>query len=172
MTKLPEFNPQQPLTYFDALQILQIVKSTEKCQSVRLRFGDMKISLERVSTDQGARAEELPPIAEPGAPATAIWPSAPVVEADSGLGAAAGEDVDITAPMVGFFHRWSGPGGAIHVQVGDMVQATDTIGIVKAMGISKPIVAGVSGRVTEVLVADAGFVEYGKAVLRVKRTGQ
>jgi acetyl-CoA carboxylase biotin carboxyl carrier protein len=172
MTKQFEFYPQQFLTYVDALQILRIVKSTEKCESVRVRIGEMQISLDRVSSDQGVRTGAPSLIAEPAAQVTTKPASASATDAGSGPGGTAAGDADITAPMVGFFHRCRGPGGTLNVQVGDMVQATDTIGIVKAMGISKPIVAGVSGRVTEAPVADAGFVEYGQPVLRVRQVAQ
>lgn len=152
MTKQPDFNPQQLLTYFDALQIVQIVENTKNCESVRLRFGGMLICLDRVSHDQGMRAEAPLPAGN--------------------LAAAIAAETDIAAPMVGFFHHCSADGETLHVRVGDMVQATDTIGIVKAMGISKPIVAGVSGQVIDISVADAGFVEYGQPMLRIRQAAQ
>lgn len=171
MTTQPVFNAQQHLTYVDALQILQLVKCTESCESVRLRFGELMIDVERASTGTSMPATQSLRMASPHAVTSSVQPSMPVVDNNQVPDATAGEDVNIIAPSVGFFHLCSETGETLHVQVGDLVHATDMVGIVKAMGVLEPILAGISGRVTEILVTDAGFVEYGQPVLRVKRSG-
>lgn len=66
----------------------------------------------------------------------------------------------VRSPMVGTFYLAPEPGGIPFVQVGDVVEARQQVGIVEAMKLMNPVEAGTSGRVVELLVEDAARVEY------------
>jgi acetyl-CoA carboxylase biotin carboxyl carrier protein len=165
MSKLPELKLQQTLTYFDALQILRIVKETEDCESINLRFGGMTLSVTRAERPEGPPDGAAGP-AESAPPApTQVQARQPAQATACGAATAA---VSIAAPMVGNFHRSSDPEAAPFVQIGDVVMESDTVGLVKALHLCKPVTAGVAGRVVDILVEDADFVEFGQPVLLVE----
>ncbi len=71
---------------------------------------------------------------------------------------ASGETV--TAPMPGLMV-------AIHVKVGDVVEAGQPVAIVEAMKMQNELAARSGGRVTEVLVAPGASVSAGQLLLRI-----
>ncbi|MFO7250622.1 MAG: acetyl-CoA carboxylase biotin carboxyl carrier protein [Actinomycetes bacterium] len=91
---------------------------------------------------------------------------APAEPADPAGG---GEAVVISAPMVGTFYRAPEPGAPPYVEVGDLVEAGQQIGIIEAMKLMNPIVAEQSGRVGEILVGDGTPVEYGQPLIVLRR---
>lgn len=66
----------------------------------------------------------------------------------------------ITSPMVGIFHACEGETEVPYVQEGDQVEKGQIIGSVEAMKLINPLEADVSGKITEILVADGMLVEY------------
>jgi len=73
----------------------------------------------------------------------------------------------VTAPMIGTFYASPTPGDPPYVQLGDSVQAGQTIGIIEAMKIMNEIVADRSGTVTEIMAINAQAVEYGSPLMRL-----
>lgn len=74
---------------------------------------------------------------------------------------------DIVSPIVGTFYRAPEPGAEPFVQVGDLVEAGQVIGIVEAMKLMNQVTADTAGRVTEVLVSDGEPVQFGQALIRL-----
>lgn len=74
---------------------------------------------------------------------------------------------DIRTPMVGTFYLAPEPGAAPFVQVGDRVEAGQTIGIVEAMKLMNPVPAERPGEVVDVLVGDGEPVEFGQGLVRI-----
>lgn len=103
-----------------------------------------------------AAAPALPvaaaPAAEPGRPAEADAISGHIVR----------------SPMVGTFYRSSTPGAKAFVEIGQQVQAGDTLCIIEAMKILNQIEADKSGKVTRVLVEDARPVEYNQPLFVIE----
>jgi biotin carboxyl carrier protein len=171
MTKSTDSREQSaaaPLSYHDAMQILNIVKSTQNCSSIRLKFAGTTISLERDPLPASAippavsdeRVTRLPAATQATATGGAVAPDT--------NGSAASQFADIKAPMVGFFHHPDGADGSVALEVGVQVRPTDAIGMIKARRFSEPVLAAVSGELMELLVEHADFVEYGQIVARVK----
>lgn len=77
------------------------------------------------------------------------------------------EGTIITAPMLGTFYRASAPGEPVFVDIGDAIEAGQTIGIIEAMKIMNEIPAEVTGVVAEFLVKNGQPVEYGQPLLRL-----
>jgi acetyl-CoA carboxylase biotin carboxyl carrier protein len=74
----------------------------------------------------------------------------------------------ICSPIVGTLYRAPSPDAAPFVEVGDPVEAGQTVAIVEAMKLFNPIVAEQPGIVTEVLVANGQQVQFGEPLLRLK----
>lgn len=74
----------------------------------------------------------------------------------------------ITAPIVGTFYQSSAPGEASFVKVGDTVSEGDVVCIIEAMKFMNEVNSEVSGTITEILVEDGQFVEYGQELFRLK----
>ena len=68
----------------------------------------------------------------------------------------------VTSPMVGTFYQAPTPGGKPFVDVGQRVQAGDTVCIIEAMKILNQIEADHSGVIGGILVENGQPVEYGQ----------
>ncbi len=66
----------------------------------------------------------------------------------------------VRSPMVGSFYRSATPGGKSFVEVGNRVNAGDTLCIIEAMKMFNQIEADVSGVVKAVLAENGDPVEY------------
>lgn len=74
---------------------------------------------------------------------------------------------DIVAPIVGTFYRAPEPGAEPYVQVGDLIEAGQVVGIVEAMKLMNQVTADTAGRVTAVLARDGEPVQFGQALIRL-----
>jgi acetyl-CoA carboxylase biotin carboxyl carrier protein len=101
-------------------------------------------------TTAGIGPGTLPPAVEPaptiGAETTPAEPEGHVMK----------------APMVGTFYRSSGPDAAPFVEVGQTVQAGDTLCVIEAMKLMNEIEADVSGVIKSIQVENGQAVEYGQ----------
>ena len=68
----------------------------------------------------------------------------------------------VKSPMVGTFYRAATPGAKPFVEVGDTVQAGDTLCIIEAMKLMNEIEADQAGVVKEILVENGQPVEFGQ----------
>jgi acetyl-CoA carboxylase biotin carboxyl carrier protein len=80
-------------------------------------------------------------------------------------GAAGPTRVYVLAPMVGVFYQAPEPTAAPFVQVGDLVEPGQVIGIVEAMKLMNQITAEHGGRVAEILVGDGDPVEFAQPLI-------
>lgn len=74
----------------------------------------------------------------------------------------------VTAPIVGTFYQSAAPDQPPYVKVGDTIAAGDVVCIIEAMKFMNEVTSEVSGTVTEVLVKDGQFVEFGQELFRVQ----
>ncbi len=70
----------------------------------------------------------------------------------------------VNSPMVGTFYEAPSPGQKAFVEVGDSVQAGDTLCIIEAMKMLNQIEADKAGTIKAKLVENAQPVEYGQAL--------
>lgn len=68
----------------------------------------------------------------------------------------------VKAPMVGTFYRSPSPGSKVFVEVGQTVNAGDTLCIIEAMKLLNEIESDKSGVVKAILVENGQPVEYGE----------
>ena len=102
------------------------------------------------------------------APAPAAAAAAPVAAA--GAPAAPARDLSKaqTSPMVGTFYRAPGPNAPAFVEVGQSVNAGDTLCIIEAMKLMNEIEAERSGVVKEILVENGQPVEFGEPLFIIE----
>ena len=86
--------------------------------------------------------------------------------AGAGMNAAA-ETID--SPIVGVFYQAPAPGEEPFVKEGDRVSKGDVVCVVEAMKVMNEIRASYDCRITKVLAADGGMVEFGSALFEVER---
>ncbi len=105
------------------------------------------------------------PVAAP-APAAAPTAEAPVAAEAPAAAAPAGHQV--LSPMVGTFYRSPSPDAKSFVEVGQKVNAGDTLCIVEAMKMMNQIEADKSGVVTAILVEDGQPVEFDQPLVVIE----
>ena len=94
-------------------------------------------------------------------------PAAPTTVETEKTEPAAGDKI-VTAPIVGTFYRASAPDQPPFVKVGDTIAKGDVVCIIEAMKFMNEVISEVDGTITEILVEDAQFVEFGQELFRVK----
>ncbi len=110
---------------------------------------------------------------EKGMPAPASVPASGAAAAAPEAAPAAEETetiTDITAPMVGTFYCAPDPKAPPFVKVGSVVTPNTVVCVLEAMKIFSEVEAEVEGEITEVLVKDGDFVEFGQPLFRVRTT--
>ena len=104
-----------------------------------------------------APAPVAAPVAAPAAPA-AVEPAAP----------AAPKGHQVLSPMVGTFYRSPSPDSKSFIEVGQSVNAGDTLCIVEAMKMMNQIESDKSGVVTAILVEDGQPVEFDQPLVVIE----
>jgi acetyl-CoA carboxylase biotin carboxyl carrier protein len=146
------------LTAADVAEIMRLLEQSS-FDELNLEINGTKISLRR-----GA----------PAPAAAAVQTAAPTAQAAivATPKAAADPDVqDLPAPLLGTFYRAPKPGAPAYVQLGGQVTADSIVGIIEVMKLMNTVRAGVSGTVTEIIVADGALVEFGATLMRVRKSG-
>jgi acetyl-CoA carboxylase biotin carboxyl carrier protein len=119
--------------------------------------GEEKVRITRSVANQGFMQAPMQyhiPTAPVAAPVAAV----PVAEA----AAPAVEGNVQKSPMVGTFYRSASPGAKSFVEVGQSVNAGDTLCIIEAMKLLNEIEAEHSGVIKAILVENGQPVEYGE----------
>ena len=98
-------------------------------------------------------------------------PAGSLAAAPQAPGTAGEDSVEfITSPMVGTFYRAPNPNAEPFVDVGDVIEAGQVIGIVEAMKLMNEIEADRSGEIVEIAVANGQPVEYGETIFKIRPT--
>jgi acetyl-CoA carboxylase biotin carboxyl carrier protein len=177
------------LTAADVAEIMKILEGSA-FDEVTLEIDGLKLSMRRgASGGDGAAAASAPARVEArrptGAPASAAAPMAASASpalastslepapAPTAKSAAASDPhvQDVTSPLLGTCYRAPKPGAPPFVEVGTPVEQDTVVAIVEVMKLMNTVRAGVKGTVTEILMRDGALVEYGEALLRVKKAG-
>lgn len=79
------------------------------------------------------------------------------------------KNITIDAPFVGTFYTSPSPQEEPFVKVGDQVKKGQVVGIIEAMKMMTEVKADTSGTVTDILVANENPVEYGEALIAIKK---
>lgn len=161
------------LTAADVAEIMRLVEQSG-FDSLTLEMDGIKLSLRRGGSEEGAvdLKREVSAETSPGptqAPPSTVKAEPPVVTAAP---AVADPNLhEVTAPLLGTFYRSPKPGAPPFVEVGARVEEETIVAIIEVMKLMNTVRAGVSGTVTEILVADGALAEYGETLLRVRKAG-
>ncbi|NHR03886.1 acetyl-CoA carboxylase biotin carboxyl carrier protein [Chromobacterium haemolyticum] len=126
--------------------------------------GEEKVRITRVSAaPQMAYAQPMTALHVPNAQAAAV--AAPAAEAAA---PASNDKNAMKSPMVGTFYRSPSPGAKSFIEVGQSVNAGDTLCIIEAMKLMNEIEADRSGVVKAILVEDGQPVEFGEPLFIIE----
>lgn len=134
---------------------------------IEIHEGEESVRISRhssVAVPVAAPAYYAPP---PGVPA----PLAPVAAAEAETKKSDGDLLTghvVRSPMVGTFYRCPTPGAKMFVDLGQRVEAGDTLCIIEAMKILNQIEADKAGKVTRILVENAQPVEYNQPLFIIE----
>ncbi|MES2461419.1 MAG: biotin/lipoyl-containing protein [Armatimonadota bacterium] len=79
--------------------------------------------------------------------------------------------VRIEAPVMGVFYRAPAPGEPAFIEVGDMVEAGQPIGMIEAMKVFSEVLAEASGTVLEIPAKNGALVQPGDALVLLEEMG-
>jgi acetyl-CoA carboxylase biotin carboxyl carrier protein len=76
--------------------------------------------------------------------------------------------VKIESPMVGVFYKASSPDSPPFIEVGDVLEVGQTIGLIEAMKVFSEIPSEVAGEVVEISVENGQLVQQGQTLVVVR----
>ncbi|WP_321283334.1 acetyl-CoA carboxylase biotin carboxyl carrier protein [uncultured Vibrio sp.] len=158
----------------DIRKIKKLIELVEESGIAELEISEGEESV-RISR-HGAAAAPAPvhyaaaPVAAAPVAAPAPAAAAPVAEAPAAEAPAAAVPAghQVLSPMVGTFYRSPSPDAKSFVEVGQKVNAGDTLCIVEAMKMMNQIEADKSGVVTAILVEDGQPVEFDQPLVVIE----
>jgi acetyl-CoA carboxylase biotin carboxyl carrier protein len=115
--------------------------------------GEERVRITRSLASVSQPMYAAPPVVPVAAPAAV--PAAPAAPAEP-------EGHVVKAPMVGSFYRSPSPGAKAFVELGQSVNAGDTLCIIEAMKLLNEIETDQGGVVKAILVENGQAVEYGQ----------
>jgi len=121
--------------------------------------GEEKVRINRVGSPGHPGMMAIPQALAPVAAAPA---AAALTAPAAGEAPAEPEGHIVKSPMVGTFYRSSAPGSKPFVEIGQNINAGETLCIIEAMKLLNEIEADQSGVVKKVLVENGQPVEYGQ----------
>jgi acetyl-CoA carboxylase biotin carboxyl carrier protein len=164
------------LTAKDVAEIIRLLEQSS-FDELELESGDIKLSLRRgeggVAAAPSTASRSPSPVARGRIEAPQPSPPPPAGEVAQSAGGGKSDDgaVDVPSPLLGIFYRAPKPGEAAFIELGAKVEEDTVIGIIEVMKLMNSVRAGVKGEVVEILAANAGLVEYGETLIRVRPAG-
>lgn len=175
------------MTELDAEGVIRLAQMAEAqdIAFLHVKVGDSELVVSRMSVSEMAELGLSGMAGDPGSRRLADLGSAgsvlasdpalvePAKEApDQAVGStgavvrpAVGSTID--APMVGTFYRSSSPEEPPFVEPGSLVEEGMTVGLIEAMKVFTAVTARERGIVSEVLVSNGAFVEFGQPLVRL-----
>jgi len=139
--------------------LIELVESSGIAE-LEIQEGEERVRITR-SVPPGAAATTTNVQLPAGLQATpGAFPAAPTV-----MPAEESEGHLVKSPMVGTFYRAASPGAKSFVEVGDSVQAGDTLCIIEAMKLMNEIESDKTGVVKQILVENGQPVEFGQPLV-------
>jgi acetyl-CoA carboxylase biotin carboxyl carrier protein len=151
-----------------AKEVAEILRALEEStfDTLDLEMNGVQLHLRRGGAPAGtATRTPVPAMASPPAraapsPAPAGGDTRPMPRGDA---------TPVPAPLLGVFYRAPKPGEAPFVQVGDQVMPDTIVGIIEVMKLMNTVRAGIAGEIVEISAGNGEMVEYGQALLWIRR---
>jgi len=161
-------SPKAPADPIDARLVRKLadILTDTGLSEIEVEHGGLKIRVAKMLTAAPVQMAAPQPVtyaapAAPAAPAPAAAPAA----ASAAEAAPRHTGEVVKSPMVGTVYMQAQPDSPAFIQVGDTVQAGQTLMIVEAMKTMNPIPAPKGGRIIEILVEDSQPVEFGEPLV-------
>ncbi|MEW6562320.1 MAG: acetyl-CoA carboxylase biotin carboxyl carrier protein [Pseudomonadota bacterium] len=135
--------------------LIELVENSSIAE-LEIKEGEEHVRISRTGTIAPTAMYAAPAPAASHAPAASAPAAAVAVEA------AEPEGHQVKSPMVGTFYRSPSPGAKAFVEVGQNVNAGDTLCIIEAMKLLNEIEADKTGVVKAILVDNGQPVEFGQ----------
>ena len=119
--------------------------------------------------EQPAAIQYAPAPMQYAAPAAPIAAPAAAPAPSAAASAIASNQHEIKSPIVGTMYRAPSPDADPYVQVGQRIEAGQTICIVEAMKLMNEIESDISGKVIRILVENGQPVEYGQPLILIEK---
>jgi acetyl-CoA carboxylase biotin carboxyl carrier protein len=145
------------------MDIRKIKKLIELLEESNVYEIEIKEGEEAVRISRGG----APVMAQMAAPMMAPQAPAPVAPTAAPEAPAALAGHVVSSPMVGTYYKSSAPGAKSFIEVGQKVNAGDTICIVEAMKMMNQIEADKSGTIGAILVEDGEPVEFDQPLITI-----
>jgi len=151
----------------DIEQIGQLISIAERygLEELTVSEGSLSVTIRGfapppAAPDQAAPAVSAaaPPVREPRRAKPRPAPEAPVRK----------RGVPLPAPMTGVFYRAPSPDAPPFVDVGDVVTAGQTIGLIEAMKVFSEVPAEVAGRIVEIVAESGKLVQADEPLMFVE----
>lgn len=170
------------LTDAEVRQIISLIDSLDRSHvdHLQLDMGTFKLTLGKGPWPASLNVPPLGSSSSLPAPAPMALPAVPASPAAAAPPAAASAPktpakpqpqadwLPVAATTMGRFYSRPDPNSPPFVQLGERVQAEDTVCLIEVMKLFNAIPAGVSGTVVQVCVQDTDVVEYGQALFYVQ----
>ena len=125
---------------------------------------------EKIVIKRGPDKEYVQLAAPVAAVAAPVAPAPAVSAATASIKSTEDDDGEtIDSPMVGSFYRKPSPESPSFAEVGDVVEAGQTVCLVEAMKMFNEIEAEFKCKIVEILKDDAAPVEFGEPLFKVER---
>lgn len=147
------------------MDIRKIKKLIELLEESNVYEIEIKEGEEAVRISRGGAPVQAPMMHAPMMAAPAAAPVAAPTAAPEAPAAITGHTVN--SPMVGTYYKSSAPGAKPFIEVGQKVNAGDTICIVEAMKMMNQIEADKSGTIGAILVEDGEPVEFDQPLITI-----
>ncbi|MFT2097016.1 acetyl-CoA carboxylase biotin carboxyl carrier protein [Marinomonas sp. 2405UD66-6] len=147
------------------MDIRKIKKLIELLEESNVYEIEIKEGEEAVRISRGGAPVMAPMAAPVVSAAPAVAPVAASTAAPEAPAAVSGHTVN--SPMVGTYYKSSAPGAKPFIEVGQTVNAGDTICIVEAMKMMNQIEADKSGTIGAILVEDGEPVEFDQPLVTI-----
>ncbi|MDN3650551.1 acetyl-CoA carboxylase biotin carboxyl carrier protein [Reinekea marina] len=154
----------------DIRKVKKLIELLEESNIDEIEIAEGEESIRISRTSRLAASQPMPMYAQapaqyaaPAAPA----PAAPAAPAEAPAAAAEPAGHSVKSPMVGTFYASPSPTSPAFVEVGQKVNAGDTICIVEAMKMMNQIEADKSGTVTAILVENGEPVEFDQPLITI-----
>lgn len=143
-------------------KLIEIIENSDVAE-IEIKEGEESIRINRYAASTPAPVHYAPPPVIPSSTVINLGEAAPVVAAKPEI-----KGHIVKSPMVGTFYRSASPGSKAFVEIGQSVQAGQTLCIIEAMKILNQIEADKSGTVTQILVDNNEPVEYGQPLFVIE----
>lgn len=154
------------MQYDQIKELIQIFEHSD-LNNMEVTLGNASVKLGRGMANAVEESSEAQMVQTAVKVENSVTDAAPTTVETEKTESAAGDKI-VTAPIVGTFYRASAPDQPPFVKVGDTIAKGDVVCIIEAMKFMNEVISEVDGTITEILVEDAQFVEFGQELFRVK----